>query len=281
MSVRNRHEERKLGILNLLARSDLVEEQKPVPRHTQWVDFVLKPSETRSEIFGPFRQTFQGRTVCGEFETKSPTQLTLIRATVVAGWQALEEQNAGDGPEARLQPLAVVFADSVSRPQLRRFQEISKPGPVEGSWWIGTRYPVETLLVDLSRLGRMPGTSILRMMPFPANDEDASERRYDLLTDPEISENTKDRLLEAMMRNEIPTEPTEEWSYSKYKQAFEAGRQERIAEGIAIGIERGRRRALLDLAAGICSAEEVQRLEKIVDIEALQLEVAAALRPKP
>ena len=276
---RNPHERRSVTVTRAALPAGALHEQYVVPRNSLFIDLVVWGRAANSPIWGPFRTFFAGHHVAVEF---CSGHLSLEMFNSYLGEAQFVRTKRTLPGEARL----FILCNRRPKARLRELARFVTPGPVAGSWFLDLGPAGQVMIAVAPELPVQPGTSVLRLTAPKTSQAEHFQRRYDVLTDPTLSDKLKRIILkEERMLNRDHTDASvveevdcevdnllvqfEKW---KVKERIRL-RAEGKAEGKAEGVE-----ALLAAAAAYLPPETIEVLRKQRDPVAIALAMAGAAR---
>jgi hypothetical protein len=240
-----------MALLQTALGADQIVSEAAVPRAGRSIDAIIRVGEP-TDLWGPLGPLVAHRTLVVEHEARAPSRRKVHAALGKLSW-VVEDDWPDLGHRGARFPLLLFL--SVSRPRwVERGALAFEPWEIPGVYRL--QWPLETdvVLVHLRGLPDAPGLSLLRLMPTPRDAAEAAAGLDRLRTDPAVVQSTKDRVLEAIMNQQIPATETERWL------TIERVRQETLREVarrlLAEGMERADVARLLEL-----------RLDELPDLE--------------
>ena len=291
----NPHERRSVTVSRAALPAHALHEQHVVPRNSLFVDMVVWGEAADSPIWGPFRPFFAGHHVAVEFCSGHLSLEMLYRYFAKA--QLVNSESTPPG-----EPRLFVLCNHRPHARLREFAAFVTPGPVAGSWFLDLGLAGQVMIAVAPELPVQPGTSVLRLTAPKTSQAEHFQRRYDVLTDPTLSDKLKRIILkEERMLNRDHTDASvveevdcevdnllvqfENWKVKERIRLRAEGKAEGFAQGVAKGVAKGKAEGkaegveeLLAAAAAYLPPETIEALRKQRDPVAIALAMAGAAR---
>lgn len=280
------HENRFVALLQFAAGDAEVVQELSIPRKARRLDAVYR-FDAAPVWFGAMTGTCTDRMVIFEHESSPLARHTLASALLGQAWMAWERvrpptPRRTSKPALRLigetlrPPIVIVVADRVvgtiegAVPGLRATD-------TPGLWQTPHLDEGGLVLLDTPALRAQDGFAWWSWVGRPQTAEEGRTRLLRLLDDEKLPTLYKDRLMEAVMENEVPiTEPEKESVYQRLKrQLVDEGRQAGLRDGRRTARE-DERHALLKLVKRV-APDTLPRMQEIEEIEVLRVAVEDVL----
>lgn len=253
---RRRHEDRVIGIVQQMVGDAAFEPERSVPRASRSIDGIIDMGQP-SQSWGPIAPLLANRTVALEHESRPPGRAKLANAVAKLEW--LVEAYWLDPDRSGRVPLLLLVTEGIPR-WLRSAGCETPPWKIPGIWYSPRENLGDLLVVAPRSLPEIPGTALLKSMPFPRSDQESRRNIERLQADPHVVQSDVRGVMEGIMSGSIPSTQAEQQSIlDRLRDKFRVeGRQE------------GRREALLDLARKRFGEDTAAELATIDDPDELE-----------
>lgn len=281
------HEDRFVKLMQFAVGDSEVAQELSIPRKARRLDMVCCFAQA-PEYFRALRADCHDRTVLFEHESQPLQRHDVASAWVGLAWLLWErirpaEGEATDETTERRRtprpPLAIIVADDAGDSLAGAVPTLARTRH-PGVWATARLEEGGLYVIDTSRVGTRGGFAFWSWIGRPPSDAEADRRLNALLGDRHLSIESKTRIQDAIMSNELPVTATEVETVAQRLRREAKLEGERIGErrgerrGEQRGEQRGTRNTLLSLAAEV-APERLAELQSIKDLNALQ---AAVLR---